>query len=147
MSRGFDFFQRRFVASEAPVFGKAFGQAYTGDQLTRLDKEFAARWNWNPFLQPDAVEESPKGKPPVILVEGDAVTLTADDGIRVVGGERDDSPAYLQDFPGSNPATKLILSLKEIKAQMKTEKPIHLVLVDSSGRETRWEEKASASGR
>jgi hypothetical protein len=142
MSRGFDFFNRNFSIIEPPAAGRAFAEPFEAKEHTRLDKSYAARWNWHPFLQADGPPKA-YGPTPKISVEGDSVTVEAEGGIRVVCGERDDADGFLQEHVGEAPPKKLILSLKQIKEEMKTSKPVRIIVSDSFGRETRWEEKGS----
>ncbi len=135
MSRGFDYFQRRFVAAEAPTSIQAFGLPFSGSEITMIDPFFAARWNWNPFLQSDATVAVRSESGPTIEIVGDSVTVSAPAGVRVVGAELDDLVAWFREYPGDVPAKKLKFSLSDIKAQIKSEKPLRFTATDSFGRE------------
>lgn len=137
MSRGFDFFNRAFMSYEPPSARLAGEHAVSEDMRPKWDPFFAAVLNWNPFFQADGNKgrEFPANDPPKISLDAanDAILVSARYPLRVVGAERDDTPAEFHTLKGGD--TSLRLKLSDIKAKMNG-KPFRVSAVDSMGQKT-----------
>ena len=132
MSRGFDFFNRRFMLVEPPVYGKEKGVAFGPKEVSYWEPFQAAKLNWSPWFQPDAKPFETSGGPKV-EVAGDVVTISAARGIRVAGAELDDKFPYFQEFNDPKPPTKIIYSLDQLRKAIKSDKKVRISVVDAEG--------------
>jgi len=140
MSRGFDFFSRTFVVTEAPNAREVGPKVVKPGEYSRWDPYSAAKLNWNPYFQADW--KAPANlTPPKIDIQGDEVTIQADAGIRVWGVDRDDVTAYFEEVKDSDPTTVKKVSLAMLKEKMQGNLPFRITVVDSGGRQTVYDFK------
>lgn len=130
MSRGFDHFDRWFTVSDPPS-KKNPARVVFGEERMKWDPFFAFELSLSPFFQPDG-KPVPEGDAK-ITVDGDAITLESSDGIKGWGAHRDDEDDVWEKV--DNLPKKLVLSLKDLRARLKTEQEFTLVLVDGQGRQ------------
>ncbi|HEY0868597.1 MAG TPA: matrixin family metalloprotease, partial [Fimbriimonas sp.] len=133
MSRGFDYFNRSFMAYEPPYKGNDKEMPVQPNQRTKWDPFFAARLNWNPWFQPD-VNRRVESTPPSIQIQEDEVTVKSQAGLRVVGADRDDTPAFWQNHR-DRPVSEVRLDRKELLEKMGG-KEFRISAVDSDGNQT-----------
>lgn len=130
MLRGFDAFNRRFVAFEPPRKGDAEGHAVTWDDASHWDPFEAARLNLQPWFQPDGLHgvRFPSALPPRVEFEGDEIVVSAPYGLGLVGAVREGKPGVLREFKGAKTARLKRSDLGEGEAS--------LIAVDLNGNQT-----------
>jgi hypothetical protein len=133
MSRGFDYFSRAFTVDEAPRASAVGPVQFKLDERSRWDPYEAAQLSFNPYFQPD----EPVSLPPVdpaIKITGDEVVISAPNGLRLWGVDRDDAVPIFTEFKPAEAPTEVHLSLKSLKEKAGTEKPLRITAVDAAGR-------------
>lgn len=135
MSRGFDYFSRRFLITEPPVHGKEKPSVYGPKEIAYWEPFQAARLNWSPWFQPDATAFD-SSNPPKIQVTGDVVTIEAPHGIRVTGAELDNAAPFFHEFKEANPPTKLVYSLEQLRKEIKSAQKVRITAIDAQGNQT-----------
>jgi len=140
MSRGFDFFSRTFTVKEAPSARGVGASTIKPDEHTRWDPYEAAQLNWNPYFQADPLVAT-SDEEPKITVDGDVVTLSAAAGIRVYGTDRDDTPAVFTEVKVGDAPKQVILSRKELRGKLGTDKVFRITVIDSAGRRVTIDDK------
>ena len=130
MSRGFDFFNRRFVAFEPPRKGAKEGAAVGYEDATHYDPFEAARLNLFPWFQADGFSGGrfPTALPPRVAIEGGEVAVSAPYGLRLVGAVREGKPGVFREFHGEKTARMRRSELGEGEAG--------LIAVDEYGNQT-----------
>lgn len=124
MSRGFDQFSSALFGTEPGPNGEA--KERTGSYW---DPVHTARLSLNPYFQPDR-PRSQAAVPPIIKREGDKVTLSSREGLKLVCVWQDDKPNWSQPLSG----TSATFNLTELKKKIGGDK-IHIVAVSASGGE------------
>lgn len=132
MSRGFDNFSRWFTA-EDPQSKRSPAVAFGKDQMMKWDPFFAFELNASPYFQPDGVTGKPAGESKITVTD-DTVLLDAPDGIIGWAAMRDDLPHVWKALPDAPHQVKL--SIKDLRAQLKTEQEFTIVSVDKFGRQS-----------
>jgi hypothetical protein len=138
MSRGFDFFNRSFMAYEPPYKGHDQEEPVLPDMVTRWDPFFAARLNWSPWFQPDAQAFVESDGPKIEFV-GNEIVITGKHGLRVVGADRDDAEHIWQEHKGKV-ITEIRLNRQELRDKMGG-RSYRIVAMDSQGNQTVVEDK------
>ncbi len=130
MSRGFDLFNRRFVAFEPPRKGAPEGKTVGYEDATHYDPFEAARLNLSPWFQPDGYlgTRFPRATPPQVSLEGDEVAVSAPYGLRLVGAVREGKPGVYRTFNGEKTVRLERSELGESEAG--------LIAVDAYGNQT-----------
>lgn len=130
MSRGCDFFNRRFAAYEPPRKGSTEGRAVCFEDATHYDSFEAARLSLSPWFQPDGYHDLrfPTALPPRVTFEGEEIVVSAPYGLRLVGAVRDGKAGVYREFPGVKTARLKRADLGEGEAQ--------LIAVDANGNQT-----------
>ena len=106
MSRGFDLFNRRFVAYEPARKGAAEGRSVGYEDATHYDPFEAARLSLFPWFQPDGFSGTrfPTALPPRVTLEAGEVSVSAPYGLRLVGAVREGKPGVFREFHGEKTA-------------------------------------------
>ena len=144
MSRGFDFFSRSFTVVEPPVAGKTDPTFFASNELSSWDLFSAAHLNVNPWFQPDGYVGTAfdTSNPPAIKVSEDEITISATNGIRVVGAHNDAIPEWFAEYKALDAPKQLKLSIKEIRSKMQnTGLPLEIVVIDSNGNQSQVSSK------
>lgn len=124
MSRGFDHFSSALFGTELDRKGKIRSRAGS-----YWDPVHTARLSLNPFFQPDR-PLSQKPVMPDIRREGDKVTLSAKEGLKLICVWQDDKPNWSQPLSG----TSAEFSLDALRQKIQGDK-VHVVAVSASGGE------------
>ncbi|MBN9501624.1 MAG: hypothetical protein BGO01_15880 [Armatimonadetes bacterium 55-13] len=140
MSRGFDFFNRRFVIVEPPSKHHAEPMQFGPTEMAYWDPHFAARLNWSKWFQPDRTDT--KDTPgPRIRVDGDKVIFTASQGIRVIGAESDSLPAVWRQFMEKDAPKQASWSLNWLRNRIGGKGNYRITVVDGDGNQATYEDK------
>lgn len=115
MSRGFDFFNRRFAAYEPPRKGAEEGRSVGYEDATHWDTFEAARLNLSPWFQPEGYHgiRFPNALPPKISFDGDDVVVSAPYGLGLIGAVREGKPGVFKEFKGDKTARMKRIDLGE----------------------------------
>ncbi len=134
MSRGFDFFNRRFMLEEPPVHSAAKGIEFTPEMVARWDNYQAAKLNYSPWFQPDGKDGKAfdTSEAPTISLEGDRITVASKRGIRVAGADLDDKVPYFKAFAEAPPAA-IDFSLADLRTRIKADGRVRITVVDTEG--------------
>jgi hypothetical protein len=131
MSRGFDHFSRWFTVVDPPSNKVTTRVIFSSDEMMKWDPFFAFELNSSPYFQPEGPTGKPSGEAK-ITEAGDELLLEAPDGIIAWGAIRDDLPHVWKKLPDAPRQVKL--SVRELRAQLKTDQEFTVVLLDTFGR-------------
>lgn len=133
MSRGFDQFNRRFMLTEP-------GTTFQPNEMSHWDPHFAARLNWNRWLQAEKREYT-RGGGPTVSISGTEVVFKAPKGIRVIGAESDDRPAVWQSWSQADPPREATWSLSWLRNRVGGSGTYRITIMDDEGNQTTVEDK------
>ena len=130
MSRGFDAFNRRFVAYESSSGNVPEGRAVGPEDASHYDPFEAARLAFQPWFQPEGYHglRFPSALPPKIAFDGEEIVLSAPYGLGLVGAVREGQAGVFRKFKGEKLARLRRAELGEGAAS--------LIVVDGYGNET-----------
>lgn len=133
MSRGFDQFNRRFMLTEP-------GTTFQPNEMSYWDPHFAARLNWNKWLQADKRAYT-QGGGPSVSIKGNEVLFTASKGIRVIGAESDDRPAVWQSWSQIDPPKMAKWPLDWVRNRIGGSGAYRITIMDDEGNQATVEDK------
>jgi len=138
MSRGFDFFNRRFMTFEPPRYGSDAGAKFAINEIARWDRFHAARLNWSPWFQPDGKNggQFDRANPPTIKVDGDNIIIESSRGLKTAGAELDDKFPFFKEYNTTSPMRKVTFSLAELRREIKSDGKVRVTAIDSEGNQT-----------
>jgi len=113
------------------------------DDLSSWDKFNAARFSYDPSMQPDGLNKPAVTlSPPTIRLEGDDVVIDAPNGLRVAGAEGDGIPSWFTEYKGADPPKNVKLSRKGLRAKMaETKLVLRILVVDDKGGHAQVDDK------